>query len=95
MGSCAKGAKGDIKALNTELGYPLEEITQADVKGMGIQLSGTFKPCRACALGKAKKAGVSKMAIPYSAVEGKRQLIGSRYPSAASMGGRKHCLLIV
>ena len=64
-------------------------------KTMGLQLTGTFKFCKACALGKDKMAGVSKMAVPCSMVKGKWLFIDISSPSTASLGGKKHWLLAV
>ena len=60
-----------------------------------LQLIGTFKPCNACALGRAKMARVSKMAITYSTVKGQRSFIDISSTATVSMGGKKHWLLLV
>ena len=49
----------DINDLWRELGHPLEDITQALGKAMGLKLPGALKSCKACTLGKAKRPGVS------------------------------------
>ena len=49
---------------HTELRYHVENITWAMGKTMSPQLSGMFEPCKACALGKAREAGVSKITAP-------------------------------
>ena len=49
-----------IDNLHSELDYPWEEITEAIGKVMGVKLINTFRVCKACALGKAKKDGVGK-----------------------------------
>ena len=40
-----------------------KEITQATGKAMGVKLTETLRGCKVCALGKAKKAGVRKLAF--------------------------------
>ena len=43
----------DTNILNAELGHALEVIAHATTKAMGLYLTGMFKPCEDCALGKA------------------------------------------
>ena len=47
----------DINILYAESGHPLEVIIQGTDKAMGLNLKGMFKPCKDCALRKAKKSG--------------------------------------
>ena len=62
---------------------------------MGVQLIVMFKPCKACALGKAKKTLVSKVAVPCSIIKCKRLLIDISSLPTDSMGSKKHWPLIV
>ena len=87
--------KNNVNDLHTELGYPLEDTTPGTGEAMEIQLINTFKHCKGFALGKAKKAKVSKMAIPHSLVEGKRLFVDISSPFTASVGDKKHSLLVV
>ena len=48
--------KKSINDLHVELGHLSKVITHAATKAMGIQITGTFKPCEDCTLGKAKKS---------------------------------------
>ena len=73
----------------------MKEIALATGKSMRLQLIGTFKPCKAYALGKAKKGTVSKISVPCSMVKGKRLFIDISFQSLASMGGKKHLFLMV
>ena len=41
-------------------------ITHALAKSMGIEVTGIFKPCKECALGKAKMGVISKKAVAFS-----------------------------
>ena len=47
--------KQDINDLHVELGHPSEAITIFTEKSFGIQVTGTFRLCEDCALGKAKQ----------------------------------------
>ena len=47
------------------------------------------EPSKACTLGKAKNAGVSKMAVPCSTIKCKRLFIDISSTSIAGMGGKK------
>ena len=45
----------NINILYADLGYPSEAITHTTGKAMDIHLTGMFKSCGDCVLGKAKK----------------------------------------
>ena len=47
--------KRDINDLHVELGHPSEAIKRSTAKNFNIQVTGTFKPCEDCTLGKAKQ----------------------------------------
>ena len=64
-------------------------------KAMSLQLTGVFKPCKACALDTARKIKVSKMSVSYLMVKGEGLFIDINSPSTASLGGKKYWLLIV
>ena len=55
--------KKNINDLHLKISHPSESITHATAKAMGIQVTGTFKLCEDCTLGKVKKCGVSKKAV--------------------------------
>ena len=80
-----KRKKKGINALHTELGHPLEDITQETGKAMDIHLIGMFKHYKACALEKAKS----------SIIKGKMLFLYISSPSTAIMGGKKHWLFVV
>ena len=52
MSKTANCLKKHVNKLQTGLRHPLEEITKAKRKAMGIQLNGKLKPCEDCALTK-------------------------------------------
>ena len=54
---------GFINELNMELGHTLKAITRATENARNLKLTGVFKACEDCALGKAKKAGVIKVPL--------------------------------
>ena len=64
-------------------------------KALGLQLTGTLKSCEACALGKTKMTGASKITVPCSTVKGERLFFDISSPFTAGMVGRKHWLLIM
>ena len=55
--------KNYINELHMELGHTLKAITRATENAMNLKLTGVFKACEDCALGKAKKAGVIKVPL--------------------------------
>ena len=55
--------------------HSLKAITRANGKAMNLKLYGIFKICEDSTLGKAKKAGTSKLPIESSKIEGKSLFI--------------------
>ena len=47
--------KKSINNLHVELGHPSKTITHSTTKALGIRVTGMFKPCEGCVLGKAKQ----------------------------------------
>ena len=62
---------------------------------MGIQVTGTFKPCEVFALGKTKQEAVSKKAVAQSEILGERLFFDISSPSTPTFGGRKHWLHVI
>ena len=62
----------NINDLHIEFGHPSEVIIHATVKSMGIQVTGTYKQCDDCTLGKAKKGRICKKAVACSKLLGER-----------------------
>ena len=62
---CYYPPQKNIINLHVELGHPSKTNTDFTAEAMGIQVTGTFKPCKNCTLGKAKKSGVSKKAVAH------------------------------
>ena len=87
--------KRNINNLRVELGHPSETITQATAKALGIQVTGTFKPCKNYALCKAEQCTVSKMAVPCSQILGKRLFFDISPPSTPTFGSKHHWLLVI
>ena len=48
--------KKDINDLHAKMDHPSEFIAHTTGRAMGIHLTGMFKTCEDCALGKAKRA---------------------------------------
>ena len=61
----------DINKPNIKFGHPSVDITQAEGKAMGLILISVFTNCEDGALGKAKKAGGSKLAVERSKIKKK------------------------
>ena len=85
----------DINALCTELqaSFVVDDLGLG--KAIGLQLTGMLEPCKACALVKSKKTGVSKLTLPCTLVKEKRLLIYLGSLSTASMGSKTQQLLTV
>ena len=87
--------KKDINDLHIELGHPSEAITWSTAKALGIEVTGMFKSCEDCALGKAKQCTVSKKAVPLLQVWGERLFFDISSPSTPTFGRKHHCLLVI
>ena len=87
--------KKNVNDLHVELGHPSEVITRSTAKGLGIQVTGTFKPCEDCALVKAKQCSVSKKAAPCLQILEERLFFDISSPSTPTFGGKHHWLLVI
>ena len=87
--------KWDINDLHVELRHPSEASTRSTEKNFKIQVTGTFKPCEDCALGKAKQQAISKKAVPCSQILGERLFFNISSPSTPTFGRKRHWLLVV
>ena len=56
--------KRNVYNLHIELGHLSETITKDITKALGIQVTGAFKSCKDCSLGKAKQYVISKKDVP-------------------------------
>ena len=57
---------------------------------MDVMVTRIFQPCKACTLGKAKKANKSKTVNKHSIIPRGWLLIDISSPTATSLGGKKH-----
>ena len=87
--------KKNINNLHIELGHPSETITQETAKDLVIQVPGTFKPCKNCALGNSKHQAVSKKTIPHLQILGERLFFVISSPSTPTFDGKHHWLLVI
>ena len=84
--------KEDINALHAEFGYPSAAITHATGRATTLYLTGMFKTCEDCALGKAKKTCPSKRAIKLSKIIGEGRFFNINSPLTPTLWGKKHWL---
>ena len=87
--------KRDINDLHAELSHPLEAITRSTAKNFNIHVTGIFKTCEDCALGKAKQRAMSKKAVPHLQILGERLFFDISSPSTPIFGGKCHWLLVI
>ena len=80
----------DINTYHQELGHPCESVTKATAKLKNIRLTGEFRPCKDCAVGKSKQKMVSKAPQPKSKIKGEKLLMDISSPKTRSIGGRNH-----
>ena len=70
-------------------------ITYATAKSIGIHLTGMFRQCEDCALGKATKGCISKKAVDCSKILGEKLFFDISSPLTPTFGGKKHWLLVI
>ena len=70
------------------------KTTHWTVKEMYVSITGIFKPCKACSLGKAKMLMLLKT-CEKSKVTGEWLFMDIAFPTAVSLHGKKYWLLIV
>ena len=87
--------KKNVNNLHVELSHPFQTITHATTKDLGIQVTGTLKPCEDCLLGKAKQQMVSKKAVPHSRYFGEWLFFDISSPSTPTFSGKWHFLLVI
>ena len=85
----------DATVLHNELGHPLEDIIPTTRKAMGFKVTGTFQVCDACIFRKAKKSGVSKLALVCSKIKSECLFFNISSPSTPCFGGKRHWLLFM
>ena len=90
-----RATRKDVNQLHAELGHPGEDVTRAIGAHRGLQVTGTFAPCKDCAVAKAKQKKIGKKASKKSQKPGERLCIDISSPTAASFGGKHHWLLVV
>jgi hypothetical protein len=74
MSATESGTKMNIMKAHDLLGHCSEEMTRETAKEMGWILSGTWKPCEACAAGKAKQKNVPKESEHKPATKGENRI---------------------
>ena len=77
------------------MGQPSEAGTCKNSKRDEFVTMGTFKPSKACALGKVKKVNVSKLPNDRATKLGERLFIDIASPTAVDLGGNNYWLLLV
>ncbi len=85
----------NINDLHQQLGHPDEATTHLTGRAIGLNVTGTFQPCEACLVGKAKKTRISKEPKATDYQPGEHIFIDISSPSTKSQAGKKHWLLAV
>jgi hypothetical protein len=76
----------DVENINELIGG----IGRLTGRAMGLNVTGTFQPCKACLIGKAKKTRICKEPKPTDYQLGKHISIDISSPSIKSRAGKKH-----
>ena len=69
---------------------PSYVITHATTKAMGIHLTGTFRPCKDCAIGNEKMGCIGKKDVVRSKILRERLFFDINSPFTPTGGGKKH-----
>ena len=62
----------NVNKLHQALRHPSKKTTRATGKALNMKVTGTFKPCEDCLIGKAKWANVNKAPATRAVVPGER-----------------------
>lgn len=84
-----------VNDLHEQLSHPDEATTRQTGRAMGLNVTGSFKPCEACLVGKAKKTRISKDPNKNDYLPGEHISIDISSPKTRSRTGKKHWLLAV
>ena len=85
-------SKNVFNVLHAELGHPLDVFTRVTGQAMGFHITCVFMFCEDCALGKAKKAKVSKRLLSTAKYWEKGY---SSTTLTQIFAGKKHWLLVM
>ena len=58
-----EGTKMDIMEFHNEIGHPSEEITMATAKSMNVKITGSWRKCLDCEVGKSRVKDITKSRI--------------------------------
>ena len=78
-----------VQEAHTKLGHCGEDYTRATAQYYGQKLTGKFKPCEDCGIGKAKMGAVNKELVQKSIIPGERWYIDISSVKQESFGGTK------
>jgi len=85
----------DVNDLHKQLEHPDKATTRLTGWAIGLNVTGTFQPCIAFLIGKAKKTCISKEPKATDYQPGEHILIDICSLSTKSRAGKKHWLLAV
>ena len=83
----------NVMEFHKQMCHPNIVATKATAKSRKVKLTGTPKPCKPCAIGKARQKGVSKTPVKRASEPGERFFIDISSPRVRSIGGNQHMLL--
>ena len=85
----------NVNDLHKQLRHPDKATTRLTGWAIGLNVTGTFQPCIAFLIGKAKKTCISKEPKATDYQPGEHILIDISSPSTKSHAGKKHWFLAV
>ena len=87
--------KIDINLYHNMIGHPSQEITRSTARRYNIDVKGELKPCKHCAIGKAKQKAVPKLSTNRATVFAERIFFDLSWIKGTSLGGSNYWLLAV
>jgi len=91
----SKGSKMTRQKMHQLLGHCGHDVSNMTAKAMGVELSGTFRPCLNCAEEKIRKNVIPKESHNKATEPGGRIFLDISSMKTSSLGGNKHWLLAV
>ena len=85
----------NICELHERLGHASLDKVRATANVMGLNLTGKLDSCESCDLAKARQANLNKKTVPRCNIPGERLYIDISSPTAKSLSGKRHWLLVL
>jgi hypothetical protein len=85
----------DVNDAHDVCGHKGEALSRKTCKRLGVELTGTLKPCEGCDFAKAKAKAVSKTTAAKAVKPGERLFLDASGPFSPALNGHTHWIQVV